>query len=74
MDLTLQTKHGEKIKENKKRRKYLNLAWELRMLGIVVKSLERRTEKVRNWRTNRGHLNSSIVKTGQSIKKNPEET
>ena len=77
---------SRKTKKNEMWDKYLDLARELRklwnmrlmmiiinigVLGMAPKDTEKGTGRVRNWRTNRDHLNYSIVKISQNTEKSP---
>ena len=80
--------HRVKIKDNKKRDRYLDFAREplklrnmklmsvpivISVFGTVPKGLVRGTGRVGNWRTNWDHPNNGIAKTGQNTEKSPEE-
>ena len=86
MDLAIPADHKVKIKENKEKNKYLDLARELKKdmkhegdgdtscnwhASNSPQSLNNRAERVGNWIISQDHPNYRSIKISQNIKKSP---
>ena len=82
MDFAVLAGHWVKLKESKKRHKYLDLARELRKLWnmkvtvilIVIGTLSTGTGGLGNKRMCRNHPNNSIIKIDQNPEKSPGDS
>ena len=81
MDFAVSADHWVKLKEGKKRDKYLDLARELKkqwkkivtVISIVVGAFGKETGRHRNQRTSRDHLDNIMIKIGQNTEKSHED-